>query len=200
VLRYGPKRWAHGQPDRGGVSWATNGVRVLVNPGRAPYDPAGNYKAWAASPSSHNVATADGRTYNDAGGSTVTWSNSKASWQSWSITDKLYGLTHVRTTSVLRDTRSLVATDTYAGGAAFHQFWHLDPSWVLTSRNTAGTKLTFKSGAHTLTVTTGGTATVLRGVTRPVAGWNFPADATRVDAAQIQVAAKGTVTTTFVVS
>ena len=99
---------------------------------------------------------------------------------------------------MLRDTRSLVATDTFDGGAAFHQFWHLDPSWVLAS--STGTKLTFKSGAHTLTVTTDGTATVQRGATRPVAGWNFPADATRVPAAQIQIAGKGTVTTTFVVS
>jgi hypothetical protein len=200
LLRYGPKRWAHGQPERGGVTWATSGVRVLVNPGRAAYDPSGNYAAWTASPSSHNVATPDKGTYTESASAAVTGSSSKGSWSSWTITDKLWGVTHARTTSVLRDTRSLVATDTFPAGAGFHQFWHLDPSWVLASRNTTGTKLTFTSGTHTLTVTTGGTATVLRGSTRPVAGWNFPAANVRVPAVQIQVAAKGTVTTTFAVS
>jgi hypothetical protein len=198
VLRYGPKRWGHGQQERSGVTWATNGLRILVNPGKAVYDVAGNYLAWESSPSSHNVATADKGTFTD-GTVSLTGSNSKASWHSWTTTDKLYGLSHVRTTSILRDTHSLVATDTFAGTAGFHQWWHLDPGWVQSGTATAK-KLTFTNNGHTLTVTTTGTATVVRGVTRPVAGWNFPDPLTRVPAVQIQIAGAGTATTTFAVA
>jgi hypothetical protein len=151
-------------------------------------------------PSSHNVAAADKRVYNDAGTCTLTGANSRTSWHSWWTTDTLYGLKHVRTTSIIQDSRTLTATDTFDGKAAFHQFWHLDPSWVLTGRDATGKVLTFASGAHRLTVRTTGTATVLRGSTRPVAGWNFPAENVRVSAVQIQVAAAGTGGTTFTVA
>jgi hypothetical protein len=91
-------------------------------------------------------------------------------------------------------------TDTYAGGAALHQFWHLDPSWVLAAQGTAGKRLVFRAGARTLTLTTTGSATVLRGVSRPMAGWNYPNGTTQVAAAEIHIRAAGTATTTFVVT
>jgi hypothetical protein len=200
VLRYGPRRWAHGQYERGGVTWATAGVRVLVDPGRGAYDPLAKYATYAMAPSSHNVATADRRAYTDAGTCRLTGAGSRTSWHSWTTTDTLYGITHVRTTSIVRQPRSLTATDTFAGRAGFHQFWHLDPSWTLTGGNAAGTVLTFASGAHRLTLRTTGTATVRRGSTRPVAGWNFPAENVRVGAVQVQVAAAGTATTSFAVT
>jgi hypothetical protein len=199
-LRYGPRRWAHGQQERAGVTWSTGNRRVLVGPGTAPYDPAGNYRSWAANPPSHNVATADRRTFNTSAPVYLSASTIKATWHTWTTTDLLYGIRHTRWYGITPGVRTLKVQDTYDGKAAFHQFWHLDPGWVFSSSSSDGKRLTFKAGIRTLTVTTTGATSVLRGVTRPVAGWNFPNRSTRVSACEIQVRATGTATTTFKVS
>jgi hypothetical protein len=113
---------------------------------------------------------------------------------------RLFGLRHVRGYTILRDARQLTVKDTYEGRAAFRQYWHLDPSWTLRSVSRDGKRLRFASPGGTVNVTTTGVATVLRGVTRPIAGWNFPDGNSRVPANEIQVRAAGTATTTFVLS
>jgi hypothetical protein len=106
----------------------------------------------------------------------------------------------VRTYAILRDTRTLTVKDTYDGRAAFRQYWHLEPSWTLRYSSRDGKRLRFATTGATLNVTTTGVAHVFRGVTRPVAGWNFPDGKSRVPANEIQVTAAGTATTTFVLS
>ncbi|MGZ4603773.1 MAG: hypothetical protein ACXV0U_09270 [Kineosporiaceae bacterium] len=197
TIRYGPPRWAHGQQERAGITWSTRNRRVLVGPGRAPYDPAGNYQSWARNPPSHNVAAADRRTLNTRASVSVTSTTFRASWHAWTTVDLLFGVRHTRWYGIVRDTSTLTVQDTYDGKAAFHQFWHLDPGWRLLSRSSDGKRITFQSGIRFLTVTTTGSTSVLRGVTRPVAGWNFPGNGTRVQAYEIQVSAAGTATTTF---
>jgi hypothetical protein len=118
----------------------------------------------------------------------------------WATQDRLFGVGHVRTYKVLGATRTLTVKDTYDGTAAFRQYWHLDPGWALTSRSPDGKRLRFVSAGRTLTVTSTGVATVLRGVARPVAGWNFPDGSSRVPEDEIQVKAAGTATTTFVLT
>ena len=131
---------------------------------------------------------------------TVTSSTIRPSAHTWATQDRLFGVGHVRTYAIRRDTRTLTVKDAYDAKAAFRQYWHLDPSWALTSRSPDGTRLRFTSPAGTLTVTSTGVATVLRGVARPVAGWNFPDGNSAVPADEIQVEAAGTATTTFVLS
>ena len=197
TIRYGPRRTAHGQQERAGVTWSTGGRRVLVGPGKAPYDAAGNYRAWGGGPRAHNVAIADHHALDLKAAVALKGRTIRASSHSWTTEDRLFGVRHVRQYSIVRGTRTLVVKDTYDGRAALHQFWHLDPSWTLVSRSRDGKRLTFRSGTRSLTVTTTGVATVLRGISRPLAGWNFPDFGTRVPANEIQVRAAGTATTTF---
>jgi hypothetical protein len=196
TVRYGPLRWAHGQQERAGITWSTLGRRILVNPGKAPYDPAGNYRSWARWPSAHNVATLDGHTFRDEP-VTMSASTIRADWHHWRTTDAFYGVTHVRQYSVAGYAHQLVVRDTYPSSAGFRQFWHLDPAWQLVARSSDRKRLTFKAGVNTLGVVTTGVASVVRGSTRPVAGWTFPDGASRISACEIQISASTTATTTF---
>ncbi len=201
LIRYGPRRWMHGQEDRAGISWSTFGRRVLVEPGKGIYDTAGNNRAWVRGPASHNVATVDGRKFDTSATVSCTSSDtSRTSWHAWSTVDSLYGIKHTRSYAVYRSPRTVRVKDSYATKSAFHQFWHLDPTWTLASRSTDGKHMVFHAGVRTLTVTTTGSTTVLRGVSRPMAGWNYPNGSTRVAAVEIQVRAVGTATTTFTVT
>ncbi len=197
VIRYGPGRWAHGQHDRVGVTWSTQGLRVLVNPGGAPYDSKNVYRTYALSPRSHNVAYPDRGTFTGSPARFVS-TVQKASWHTWNFTDAQFGVTHARQISVIRDTRKLVVKDTIAR-RAFRQYWHLDPRWAYRGRSRTGHSLWFTSGSHRLVVTTSGVGSVVAGATRPFAGWNFPTSTTRVKAAEIVVRATSTATTTFTV-
>jgi hypothetical protein len=55
-----------------GVTWSTEGLRVLVNPGRALYDSKNLFRTYAASPNSHNVAVVDKRTLDTRAGAKLT--------------------------------------------------------------------------------------------------------------------------------
>lgn len=200
TIRYGPPRIAHGQEERAGITWSPKGLRVLVGPGKAPFDPAGNYRAWGRSPLAHNVSTADRRTLDTKAWVTLKASTIRGPSHAWSTQDRLFSLGHVRTYAILRDTRTLNVKDTYDGRAAFRQYWHLAPSWTLRYSSRDGKRLRFATTGATLNVTTTGVAHVFRGVTRPVAGWNFPDGNSRVAANEIQVQAAGTATTTFVLT
>jgi Heparinase II/III-like protein/Heparinase II/III N-terminus len=200
VIRYGPPRWAHGQQDRGGITWSALGKRILVNPGRAVYDAVGNYRAYAMNPVGHNVAWPTGKTLDSAEWVKVTASNIRAPWHQWATTDALFGVKHVRQMSIGRDADQLTVADTFNGGAAFQQVWHLDPGWTLSSRSADTRTLVFNSGTRTLTLTTTGTGTTLaHGVTRPTSGWWFPDAQHRVAAYQVIAHGKGTATTTFTI-
>jgi hypothetical protein len=200
TIRYGPPRIAHGQQERAGITWSPKGLRVLVGPGKAPFDPAVDYRVWGAGPAAHNVSTVDGRAVDTKAWVTVKTSTIGAAAHTWVTQDRLFGLGHTRIYTVRSDTRTLTVKDTYDANAAFRQYWHLDPGWALASRSPDGRQLRFASPGGTLTVTSTGVATVLRGVTRPVAGWNFPDGSSRIPANEIQVNAAGTATTTFVLS
>jgi hypothetical protein len=200
TLRYGPPRIAHGQQERAGITWSPQGLRVLVGPGKAPFDPAGSYRAWGTGPAAHNVSTVDGRALDRKAWVSVKASTVRPTAHTWATQDRLFGVGHVRTYAILGNTGTLTVKDTYDGRAVFRQYWHLDPGWALTSRSPDGKRLRFASAGRTLTVTSTGMAAVLRGVARPVAGWNFPDGSSRVPADEIQVKAAGTATTTFVLS
>jgi hypothetical protein len=200
TIRYGPPRIAHGQQERAGITWSPHALRVLVGPGKAPFDPAGSYRAWGTGPAAHNVSTVDGRALDPKAWVSVKGSTIRPTAHTWATQDRLFGVGHVRTYKVLGATRTLTVKDTYDGTAAFRQYWHLDPGWALTSRSPDGKRLRFVSAGRTLTVTSTGVATVLRGVARPVAGWNFPDGSSRVPEDEIQVKAAGTATTTFVLT
>jgi Heparinase II/III-like protein/Alginate lyase len=198
VLRYGPKRWGHGQQDRVGVTWSTQGLRILVNPGRALYDSQNVYRTYAASAGSHNVAVPDKRAIDTAAGAKLVSTVQKAAWHTWNFTDMLYGVRHDRQLSVLRDLRRLVCTDTVSG-RVFRQYWHLDPAWSYVGRSTSGHTMWFTAGGHKLKVSSSAVLTRFRRSTSPVAGWHFPTASTAVGASEVQVKATSTAKTIFTV-
>jgi hypothetical protein len=196
VIRYGPKRWGHGQQDRVGITWSAQGRRILVNPGRAPYDSGNLFRPYAAAATSHNVAVVDKRTIDTTAAAKLVSTVQRAAWHTWNFTDNLYGVRHDRQISVLRDIRRLVCTDTVKG-KVIRQYWHLDPAWLYTGRSPSGHTMWFAAGGHRLKVSSSGVLTRLRASTSPVAGWNFPTASTRSGGSELQVKASSKVLTIF---
>lgn len=201
TLRYGPRRRAHGQLDRGSLTWTTAGVRVLVGPGVFGYG-SSRYAIWQATPVAHNVAVPVTGAYRDTGTATVASEVVQAPAHAWLMKDTLYPSPHSRGVNVNGTTRTLRVVDGY-GGVAFRQTWHLDPAWQLVSAPLNGQRLVFRhpSGRRLTVTTTGRLSGVRRGATSPVMGWGFPSLGTRVPAYQITLrSVLPTVTTRFVVT
>lgn len=202
TIRYGPSRRAHGHYDRGGITWTTDGARVLVGPGRYDYGTA-SIDNWRTSPIAQNVAIPLTGTYNDKASARISGETIQAPARAYGVVDLLYGRTHTRDVDFVNATHKLVVRDYFSGGAAFRQYWHLDPSWRWVSTSPGGTALVFKNaaGRHLTIRTTGRLYSLRRGSTSPYAGWVFPSYGVKAPAYQIAIRSYGTsVTTTFTVS
>lgn len=202
TIRYGPPRRAHGQEDRGGLTWTTFGTRVLVGPGRYDYGDNG-WVAWRTGPYAHNVAIPDSGTFAHNAAATITGQTIQALARAYRVVDSLWGRTHTRDVNLFNGTHRLVVRDAFTGGTASHQYWHLDPSWRLVSAPANGTVFVFSTASgRKLTIRTNGRLSgIYRGATRPIAGWNFPTYGVRVPAIQIVIRSYGTsLTTSFTVS
>jgi hypothetical protein len=200
TVRYGPPVRAHGQQDRGGVTWSTLGARVLVGVGRYTSDPSSPYYSYAKGPTSHNVAFPTGRTLAGSRTVDVRGTSRTSTRQAWQFADSLYGVAHARFLLVDAAAHRLTATDTFGGRAPFVQKWHLDSAWRLGSLRDQGRTAVFEGPAgRRLVVTTTGSISLRRGATRPVAGWYFPSLGHRTAEVEVTVSARGTATTTFTV-
>jgi hypothetical protein len=201
TVRYGPPMRAHGQQDRGGVTWSALGTRILVGPGRYTYDHSSKYYPYAKGPASHNVAfPTRGKRVN-----TRTVKVRKLSYTStrhaWQFTDSLFGTAHARALLVDAKAHRLTTTDTFGRTTGFVQKWHLDRAWRLASVSNHGRTAVFtRSGGRRLVLSTTGSISVRRGSTRPVAGWYFPSLGSRSPNVEVIVSARGTATTTFTIS
>jgi hypothetical protein len=211
TIRYGPPRYAHGHQDRaGGVTWTTEGVRVLVGPGAFSYETTSGYAQYQKSPQGQNVAIPAGTTAG-TGPSTAS-AVIRDSYHRYAVRDTVYGVPHVRGVTVYRDAPPhIVVSDSFAPSLAkppqaskvtsWQQHWHLDPQWTLVS--SASTRLTFShpSGRRLTITTTGRLSSVEKGVARPPAGWHFPSWGVRVAANEVVIRNHGTAcTTTFTVT
>jgi len=198
AIRYGPFRAYHGTHDRPAVTWGTLGERVLVEPGTFGSDTTNNYVSYQNWVSAQNQAVPSKlafRNVNVTRSASTMYSTNHAH----AFNDKQWGPTrpHQRYVAVydtgsparqllIRDTfpndRALSATDNYV-----NQYFHLDPTWTLVNRGS--NYATFGSAAgRTLRVqTTGSIFSLLRGQTRPPAGWHFPAWGVRQPAHEIVI-------------
>jgi hypothetical protein len=201
TVRYGPTMRAHGQQDRGGVTWSALGTRILVGPGRYTYDRPSKYYPYGKGPASHNVAfPTRGRLVNSRTVSVRKMSYTSTR-QAWQFADSLYGTAHARALLVDAKAHRLTATDAFGRGTSFVQKWHLDPAWRLASLSNHGRTAVFtRSGGRRLVLTTTGSISVRRGSTRPVAGWYFPSIGHRTANTEVTVSARGSATTTFTIS
>ena len=201
TVRYGPAMRAHGQQDRGGVTWSALGTRILVGVGRYTSDPASKYYPYAKGATSHNVAfPTKGRLVTSRTVSVRRMSHTSTR-QAWQFADSLFGTAHARALLVDAEAHRLSATDAFGRRTSFVQKWHLDTAWRLASVSKHGRKAVFtRSGGRRLALSTTGSISVRRGSTRPVAGWYFPSLGHRSGNIEVTVSARGKATTTFTIS
>jgi hypothetical protein len=187
-IRYGPVRWAHGHEDRGAITWTTWGARVLIDPGRFDSDAASGWHAWQMSAPAHNAAVLVGARRRSVP-VRVTAGTIQAPAHAWQIEDDIYPLHHLRTVNVYRDTHALRVRDSFAGAGPADQYFHLAPSWQLVSVSADRRSAVFglASGRRLVVTTTGVIAQVIRGSTRPIAGWFFPDEDLRYAAYQLRI-------------
>jgi hypothetical protein len=189
---------AHGQEDRGGVTWTPHGVRVLVNPGRYTYDEASRFLPYQDGPASHNVAVPRGGKIQPRAWVTVTKTALAANTHQWWLQDRLFGPAHRRSVLVVPSKRTLTVADAFPGRTSFGQQWHLDPAWQLASLDARAGRATFtRVDGKVLTVTSTGRLSVLRGSTRPMAGWHFPTSDSRLPNVQVTSSGVGAMRTVF---
>jgi hypothetical protein len=202
TLRFGPSRRAHGQDDRGSITWSTLGKRILVGPGRYDYNAGSSVDVWRTDAISHNVAIPIGGRYRDKAAAKMTGSTIQSAAHAYSIVDYLYGLGHTRTVKIVNATHRLVVRDVFANATPFRQYWHLDPVWRFVRVSANGRSLFFqtRTGEQLIVTTTGRVASITRGSLRPVAGWNFPTYGAKTPSYQVAIGSVGSsVVTTFMV-
>jgi hypothetical protein len=108
----------------------------------------------------------------------------------WWLQDALFGPAHRRSVLVVPSKRTLTVSDSFPGGRSFGQQWHLDPAWQLAELDARAGRARFtRPDGHVLTVSSTGRLSVLRGSTRPVAGWHFPTSGVRT--ANVQLTSSG---------
>jgi hypothetical protein len=201
TVRYGPPLRAHGQQDRGGVTWSALGTRILVGPGRYTYDHSSTFYPYAKGPAAHNVAyPAQGKllTTRSVTLRKLSYTSTRHAWQ---LSDSLFGTAHARALLVDAKAHRLTATDAFGRRTPFVQKWHLDTAWHLSAVSNHGRTAVFtRSGGRRLVLTTTGSISVRRGATRPVTGWYFPSIGHRSANVEVTVSARGTATTTFMIS
>jgi hypothetical protein len=198
AVRYGPAQTMHGHQDHGSILWSTLGVPVLVDPGFSTFNPSDPLTAWQKSPAAHNVAVPVADPYVrttsrmlllQRSGRADTFVVQNRSWQR-----------AVVTTAVVDDARHRLSM-TQRVNANFATHLHLAPGW--TFHRHAGLVWTFVSKARVLTITTTTpprSAGLLRGSTRPIGGWVFPAFGAKVPAYELVLGGTSTQSLVLTVS
>jgi hypothetical protein len=201
TVRYGPPMRAHGQQDRGGVTWSALATRILVGPGRYTYDHSSKYYPYGKGPASHNVAYPTRGKLLSSRSVKLRKLSYSSTRQAWQFSDSLFGTAHARSLLVDAKVHRLTATDAFGRTTSFVQKWHLDPAWRPASVSKNGRSAVFtRSGGRRLVLSTTGKVSVRRGSTRPVAGWYFPSLGHRSSNVEVTVSARGKATTTFTIS
>lgn len=198
TVRYGPPMRAHGQEDRGGVTWSPRGVRVLVNSGRYTYDTTSHFLPYQDGPAGHNVAVPRGGKVQPRAWVTVTKTALAAAAHQWWLQDRLFGSTHKRAVLVAPSKGTLTVSDSFPGRTSLGQQWHLDPAWRLAGLDARARRARFtRADGKVLTVVSTGRLSVLRGSTRPIGGWYFPTYGSRLPNVQLTSSGTGSVRTVF---
>lgn len=199
TLRYGPPRFAHGHPDKGGVTWSTRGTRVLVGPGYYSYEWSNPYASYARLPHAHNVAWPTRGRADDRASASVRRASTSGRVHTWSVVDRVHRMNHTRDVKVDDAAGTLTVADSYPRGTTVRQAWHLDPGWTLVTTRPQRLFFRHEDGRTLRVVTDGRVVDVARGRTRPVAGWSYPSTGTRVPAYEITTGGTRAVSTLFMV-
>ncbi len=205
TMRFGPRRYAHGHFDHLSVTWFARGRKLLVDAGHFGYT-ASAYRTWIISAAAHNTLTVPSVPLRTYGTSKLTRSSNNATGQFYEVSDDAgsvggayQGLVRTRGVFVLPDAKAMVVLDRtnssklrwmYAAKAKVKtKWWHLDPSFALTSA--LDSKVTAVSGSTQLNVLqvplpgehlARGSQKVVRGAKSPYQGWVSTAQNRKVTA------------------
>lgn len=133
-IRYGPGMKFHGHEDHLGVTYYAQGRAILTEAGFHSYEPS-PYRDWTLSPQAHNVPIPQGRKLRPSTPSSLTKKTLKDDRQSYTLTDKAYGVVRTRAVLVNHDRKDVMAVlDTVSSGKVGN-LWHLDPKLTVTENS-----------------------------------------------------------------
>ncbi|GII87337.1 hypothetical protein Ssi03_53270 [Sphaerisporangium siamense] len=190
-IRFGPALKFHGHEDHMGVTYYAQGRDVLVEAGFHSYENTA-YRYWTMSPEAHNVPVVEGRPFRGRTPTALVRSSAGKERQSYTLTDKAYGVSRTRTVLVNHGDDLMAVLDTVPAGTRARNYWHLDPA--LTPVSTGGGRVVVKdkSGWKATVVQLAMPScapvsgqTLVRGRTNPYQGWISPSYMKRVPATVI---------------
>ncbi|WP_245657362.1 heparinase II/III domain-containing protein [Herbidospora mongoliensis] len=125
-IRYGPGMKFHGHEDHLGVTYYAQGRSILTEAGFHSYE-SSPYRNWTLSPEAHNVPIPQGRRLKPGTASTLVKKTLKEDRQSYTLSDRAYGVSRTRAVLVNHDKKDVMAVlDTVSSGKV-RNLWHLDP-------------------------------------------------------------------------
>ena len=185
-IRFGPGLRFHGHEDHMGVTYYAQGHDVLVEAGFHSYENT-PYRYWTMSPEAHNVPVVAGEPFRPRTATALTRSSITTDRQSYTFTDRAYGVPRTRSVLVGHGDDLMAVLDTVHAGARARSYWHLDPS--LSPVSTGGGRVVVKDKAGwTATLVQlalpscapAGGQSVVRARTRPFQGWVSPSYMSKV--------------------
>ncbi|MFF3668903.1 heparinase II/III family protein [Microtetraspora malaysiensis] len=178
-IRFGPGLKFHGHEDHLGVTYYAQGRDVLTEAGFHSYENT-PYRRWTMTPEAHNIPVVVGKPFHGRTPTSLVRRSIGKDRQSFTLTDKAYGVSRTRAVLVNHDQDVMAVLDTTDGGKV-RNLWHFDPSLKVYSNG--GGRVVVGEGSWRATLVQlalpsckpiGGQK-VVRGQTNPYQGWISPA-------------------------
>ena len=184
-IRFGPGRKFHGHDDHLSVTYYAQGRSILTEAGFHSYENSA-YRKWTISPEAHNVPIVVGKRFRPKARTSLVGKSIRADRQSFTLTDKAYGVRRTRSVLVNHGDDLLAVLDT--AGGDLRNLWHFDPGLKVAS--SSGGKVVVTDGDWRATLVqlampsckpiTG--QRVVIGQSRPIQGWVSPSYLKKVPA------------------
>ncbi|ADG89507.1 heparinase II/III family protein [Thermobispora bispora] len=180
-----PGRKFHGHDDHLSVTYYAQGRSILTEAGFHSYENSA-YRKWTISPEAHNVPIVVGKRFRPKARTSLVGKSIRADRQSFTLTDKAYGVRRTRSVLVNHGDDLLAVLDT--AGGDLRNLWHFDPGLKVAS--SSGGKVVVTDGDWRATLVqlampsckpiTG--QRVVIGQSRPIQGWVSPSYLKKVPA------------------
>lgn len=201
-IRFGPGRKFHGHEDHLGVTYYAQGRPILTEAGFHSYENT-PYRRWTITPEAHNVPVVVGAKFRDRTPSALTRRSIAKDRQSFTLTDRAYGVRRTRTVLVNHGQDLMAVLDT-ADGKKIRNLWHFAPRLRVVSSGQG--RIVVADGAWRATLVQLAMPSckpikgqrVVKGQTRPYQGWVSPGYLKKVAAPAVVSPAAGALLTVVV--
>ncbi|MEZ0074316.1 hypothetical protein ABH927_003676 [Planotetraspora sp. GP83] len=197
-IRFGPGLKFHGHEDHLGVTYYAQGRSILTEAGFHSYENT-PYRRWTLTPEAHNVPVIVGRKLRGHTPTALTRRSIGKDRQSFTLTDRAYGVS--RTRAVLVNHRQDVMAVLDTAKSDLRNLWHLDTSLKVVSSGKGQVVVSDGAWRATLVQLTLPSCTpikgqrIVRGQTQPYQGWISPGYMRKVpDAVVISPSARSLLT------